>query len=161
MSFFAGIETTGEFEISANFEPIPEGTQVVALANEAKWDEYEGTYYISIAWEILQGEFKNRKIFQKLRVRDDDQKKREKAIKMLAAIDKNAGGLLMRQSVEPSDESLAQALLNKPMALRLGLWDMNGKTGNYVQAVAPIARQGAPSGAPMKRNPIIESDVPF
>jgi hypothetical protein len=136
---------SGEFDGGGgNIEPIPDGSKVLAMATEAKWQEYEGTEYISIQWQIAKPkEYENRRVFQKLYVTDadarakDPAKKRDKALRMLAAIDKNAGGKLAKKGGRPSDVDLMGSLCGKGMLLKLGVWDMNGKTGNHVNAVQP------------------------
>lgn len=147
-------DTGGEFEAGGgNMEPIPAGTTVLAAAEEASWDDYEGTEFISLRWTVLAPEeFKNRKVFQKLYVMGDDRakdpmKKADKAKRMLAAIDTNAGGKLLASGEMPTDESLTKCLVNKPMMLRLEVWefevDGQTKNGNWVSAVAPRGNKGA------------------
>lgn len=144
-----------EYEIpGGNLEPIPDGSSVLALIDEAKWDERNEAEYISLRWSVLApDEFKNRKIFQKLWVTDDDPnakdadkaaKKRDKARRMLAAIDANAGGKLVKQSGKPTDEALTQCLTNKPMIIKVMIWSMDDRErpgekieGNWIAAVAP------------------------
>lgn len=141
------IEKAGTFESGGgDIEPIPAKTQVLAAPDEAKWDEYQGDEYISLRWNILQPkEYANRKIFQKVRVCDSDPKKSDKAKRMLAAIDTNAGGKLLASGERPTDESLTRCLVNKPMVLMLQVWEIekdDGTTakGNWISAVSP--RQG-------------------
>lgn len=127
-----------------NMEPIPAGTQVKAAIDEVKWDEYNGDSYISARWNVIDGEFKNRKIFQKIRVNESDSKKADKAKRMLAAIATNAGGGLFKVETQPTDSDLQQHLLHKPMAIMLQVWEIekedgSGKaSGNWVSAVAPL-----------------------
>lgn len=149
MSFFKlstgqAVQSTGEFESGGgSMEPLPEGTQVMAMVDQAKWDIHEGEYFVSLRWTVaLPEEYKNRKIFQKIKVKSQDAEKRDKALMMLAAIDANAGGQIMALGAEPEDADLANALLNRPMVLKLGLWKMTNdkgeeKSGNWVQKVAP------------------------
>lgn len=135
MSFFGGVTPTTT--ITFDIEPIPKGTTVLAAIESIKWSEYQGERYIDAAWAVLDGEYKGRKIFQKLRVVDSDDKKKERALRMLAAIDKNGGGHLFAAGTEPTDESLQRALANKMMRLKLDVWNMEGKSGNFVCAVSP------------------------
>ena len=99
--------TTGtEYEVSTgNIDPIPAGSSVLAMIDEIKWDRKPtGEEFISARWTVLAPEeYKNRKVFHKLWVTDLDpsakdeqagKSKRDKARKMLAAIDANAGGKL-------------------------------------------------------------------
>jgi len=65
--------------------------------------------------------------------------KTDKARKMLAAIDANAGGKLTAKDARPSDDDLARALQDRPMVITLMTWESNtgGGGGNWVSAVAP------------------------
>ena len=63
---------------------------------------------------------------------------------MLAAIDANCGGKLMASGEEPTDTSLAKALLNKPMHIKVMVWEMDDRKGNWVSAVAPKAKREQP-----------------
>lgn len=154
MSFFqlsdnSAFETNGTFEMGGGkIEPIPNNTQVKAIVDEAKWDEYNNDRYISLRWSIIDGEYLNRKIFQKIKVCETDSAKKDKALRMLAAIDANAGGGLMKLGYEPTDMDLAANLTNKPQAILLQVWEMtkdNGEeiSGNWVSMVAPVGSEFA------------------
>lgn len=178
------VSNTGTFEQEGgNLPPIPEGTQCLAMPEEAKWAEYDGAQYISIRWTVMApAEYQNRKIFQKLWVlgnnpnHKDPQKQGDTAKKMLAAIDANAGGKLMASGAAPTDETLAMNLCYKQMMLKLGLWEMTteggeAKTGNWVKAVAPAGSAQAtqapvqqpqqPQQAPQTSQPQDDGNIPF
>ena len=163
----AATDATGEFDSGGgSFELIPEGTNVLAAISEIEWTLYNGDEYISAKWTILKpDEFKNRKVFQKIRVIDEDIKKSDKAKRMLAAIDKNAsGGKLLSLGRQPTDLDMAKALVNKPMVLKLGVWEMEGKSGNWVQAVSPkTASKPEPSPKPEPANvdDDFDADIPW
>jgi len=127
-----------EFDANPAIKPIPSGSVVRAAIDEASWASYQGTDYIELRWHILDGEYKGRKVFQKVRVKEPDTKKRDKNIRMLAAIDTNAGGGLMRLGTEPSNMDLSANLMNKPMFIKLQVWENEEKTssGNWVAAVS-------------------------
>ena len=183
MSFFTqsngqSVQSTGNFESGGGLAPIPEGTQVLAVIDEAKWDNYQNESFISLRWSIAKPqEYANRKIFQKIKVMDADASKRDKALMMLAAIDTNAGGKLQAAGVQPDTQALAAALMNRPMVLKLGVWELDdkSKSGNWVSKVAPRPQAGstgqsAPAPAPKpqpqpKRAPTafddLDDDVPF
>lgn len=152
MSFWDDIEapSTGEFSTGGGkFELIPDNTDVLAAPDAVAWQEHEGDRYIEIRWSIMAPEaYKNRKIFQKVQVLNADQKKAQKAKQMLAAIDFNVGGHLVKLKREPNDVDLARALLNKSMILKLMTWEMNGKFGNWVSAVAPAKSKAIAEPAP-------------
>ena len=138
-------ENLGQFEMGGGeIIPIPNKTQVLAFIDEIKWDDYEGDVYISARWNIIKPvEYKNRKIFQKIRVNSDDTKKKEKAIKMLMAIDYNAKGGLAASGKEPTTDVMQSKLTNKPMVIMLQIWAIEDKQtgemkkGNWVSAVSP------------------------
>lgn len=182
MSFWATSDgssaqkTEGKFEMGGgDLAPIPDCTSVLAIAEEAKNDEYQGNQYIKVKWRISKpAEYANRVIFQKVYVYDKDAAKADKAKRMLAAIASNAGGGLFtsmeqRQENMPSDMSLAQ-LCNRPMVLKMGVWELDdkSKSGNWVQAVSPAkAGAAAPAPAPAPAaapKPAVEDDldsIPF
>ena len=167
MSFFQlstgqAVQVTGEFDSGGGaMTPLPEGTQVMAMVDQAKWDAHDGEYFVSLRWTVaLPEEYKNRKIFQKIKVKNPDAEKRDKALMMLAAIDANAGGQIMALGAEPEDADLANALLNRPMVLKLGMWEMKNergelKSGNWVQKVAPRKKGAAATpSAPAAAAPV-------
>lgn len=155
MSFFNNIETDGSFEAAPSIEVIPHDTTCVAMLDDAGWTEYQGEEYINLRWTVLEpAVYKGRKIFQKVKVHDSDSKKQEKARRMLAAIDANCGGKLMAAGEEPTDTALAKALLNKPMLIKVMVWEMDDRKGNWISAVSP-------KNKPAPRPAVSEADQDF
>ena len=182
-------KTGAEYEIpGGNMDTIPAGSSVLAMIDEAKWDhtQNDAEEYISLRWTVLAPEeYKNRKVFHKLWVTDHDPNakdhakavaKTDKARKMLAAIDANAGGKLTAKDARPSDDDLAWALQDRPMVITLGVWESNqpgGSGGNWVMAVAPKNKalkigDKAPAkksgGNPLdfnRRGPEVDDEIPF
>lgn len=167
---------TGAFETGGgDMEPIPANTQLNAMVEEASWDEYQGNRHIKIKWRILDGEYAKRVIFQKIHVfgnptAKDVQANADKAKRMLAAIDANAGGQLMQVQNEPSDIDLARCLANKMMTILVQVWSMETETGekksgNWVSAVAPRGQAQAqqPQVQPQaaKPNVLNGDEAPF
>lgn len=167
MSFFdIDMPKGGTFETGGgDIELIPAKTQVLAAPDEVKWDSFnDEPEYISIRWVVLAPkEYKNRKIFQKLKVKDSDQKRSEKAKRMLAAIDQNAGGNIVLAGVEPNDASLTKHLVNCQMVLMLQIWKMEiegqEKSGNWVSAVSP-KKGGKVTESKPASQPLQSADVP-
>lgn len=133
-----------------SMDPLPNDTTALAFVDEAKWDQdRDGNRFISIRWSILAPqEYKNRKVYHKLWVEDDKPtqkdpvKYRDKQKKMLMAIDKNSGGKLFSSNKRPTDEALGIALTNKPMQIKIMLWeqkkdDGSMSRGNWIAAVSP------------------------
>ena len=148
MNFFTtsdnqAIQASTSFDAGAGFEPMPKNTQLKVIIEEAAWtsSQHEEKEFISLTWLCIDGEFKKRKVFQKLHVLHPDTKKSDKAKTMLAAIDANAGGALMASGTMPDDMALSINLMNKPMAIVLDVWEIDGKSGNWVKAVAPLNAQ--------------------
>jgi hypothetical protein len=153
------VEANDSFDAGGGkIEVIPEGTQVLAAIDEAKWDRTDdGDKYISLRWTVLQPEeLANRKVFQKLWVADYEPAalkkgqdkaiaKRDKAKRMLMAIDANAGGKLAAKGSMPTDIDLTSALTMKPMVIKTMVWSQTDRStgnlieGNWVGAVAPKA----------------------
>ena len=171
----------GEFDAGGGtMEPIPDGSSCLAAIDEAKWDKkQDGSEFISLRWTVLApDEYKNRKIFQKLWVTDADpmakdaDKKRDKAKRMLAAIDTNAGGKLLAKPVKPTNESMSACLTNKPMVVKVMVWSMKNAqsgedmSGNWIGAVSPRSKGAAPVAAPKPKAapasaPASDDDIPF
>lgn len=152
----------GSYEIEGgDLEPIPAKTGCIAAIEEAKWDEYDGDRYISLKWRVAQPQqYANRVIFHKVKVfgtsRDKDpQATADRAKRMLAAIDANAGGRLSKIQSEPTDQDLMSALMGKMMAIKVMVWEMeiNGeqRKGNWVSAVSPV--KGGQASAPAAAAP--------
>lgn len=162
--------TDTEFEIGGgNFDPIPAGSSVLAIIDQAQWtrkdrNDLSSPEYLELRWEIVKPEqYAKRKIFHKLWVADLDpnakdeakaKTKRDKALRLLSAIDANAGGKLATLDGKPTDNQLGVALSNKPMVITLMTWDDQNKVpqGNWVSAVAPktkelVVKAAAPSRA--------------
>lgn len=185
----AAVDAQDEFEMpGGNMDPIPDGSSVLALIDEAKWDKREimgepDADYISLRWSVLEPEgFRNRKVFQKLWVTDDDpnadnaekaQKKRDRAKQMLASIDKNAEGQLARQLEMPTDATLGACLTNKPMVIKCMVWTVTDKQtgerieGNWIAAVAPASKPPDVKAAKPKPpavkfdNSALDDEIPF
>lgn len=164
-------QSEGKFEMGGgDIAPIPEDTSVLATAEEAKNSEYQGDEYLNIKWRVAKpAEYANRVIFQKVRVYDKDPSKADKAKKMLGAIAANAGGGLFtameqRKEAKPSDQSLAQ-LCNRPMVLKLGIWELEDKSknGNWVKAVSPAKAQATAPAPTPKPAPVdnFDDEIPF
>jgi len=151
-----------------NIDPIPDNTTCLAMPDEAKWATKDDAEYISLRWRVAKpAAYENRVIFQKLFVSDDDpnvrdaakmDRKRDKAKRMLAAIDANAGGKLMKKRAKPTDVELAAALIGRPMTVKVMLWEMEDRekpgatiSGNWIASVS------AKSSVPEVAKPVARS----
>lgn len=181
-------DTGDNYEVpGGNLQPIPADSDVLAVIDESKWAEKNGDEYLSLRWSVVApDEYKNRKVFHKLWVTDLEpealkkgedkaEEKRNKARRMLAAIDANAGGRLARKDGKPSDDDLAMHLCNKPMIIKCMVWAIDDRktgetiTGNWVAAVAPKAKGidvKAQAAAPARKSGgaasrVDDDEIPF
>ena len=163
-----------------SFEPIPDKTNCLMSIVSAAWSE-KAPKYINIQWSVVKPDaLANRRVFQKLWVKDfdprakDAEKKRDKAKKMLRIIDENAGGKLAKAGREPDDDDLALALTNKQMIAKVMVWEMTGDDGkpiegNWISAVSPktggsmtvseIAKPATRKPAPVDDD--LDDEIPF
>jgi len=160
------IVSDGSFNASGSgLALIPGGTDLLVYPDECKWETYLGERFIKIRWDVLSPmQYKGRKVFQKIRVEDEDSDKRDKAMRMLSAIDANAGGKLLASGVEPTDEAMMMCLSNKQMIVKVEEWEMNGKKGNWVCAVSKYTPGGASKVSetpPTPKMEVADEDVPF
>ena len=134
---------------SNSFETIPDNTKALAIISSAEWrdaNEYNGRH-ISLTWDIVEGEFKGRKVFQKIKLFETDKTKALKAQKMLIAIDANCKGAIVAAGVEPTQQGL-QSLLHSPMYILIKEYEMNGSKGNWVAAVSARTTPKEPVATP-------------
>lgn len=171
------VESTETFEMGGgDLEPIPNNTGCIATIEEAKWDEFQDDRYISLKWRVVDPQaYANRVVYQKVKVFGtsnckDPKATSDKAKKMLAAIDANAGGGLRKINGEPTDYDLMVSLAGKLMAIKLMVWEMeiNGeeRKGNWVAAVSPHKTNGSAAAKPQPtaQAPVIDDgsdSIPF
>lgn len=145
-----------EYEVpGGSMEPIPNNSDCLAYVKAVKWAKKRDAQerYIEVQWQVEKPEaYLSRVVFQKLWVDDLDpsaktqekaKEKRDKARKMLATIDANAKGRLMQSAEAPTDDSLALALVDARMVIKVMLWEMDDRStgekirGNWISAVKP------------------------
>ncbi len=80
-------EITGSIEdaFAKTFKQIPDGTLALAKIDSFVNAEYQGSKYLSIDWQLTDGDFKGQKVNQKLKVFGED-KVRHRALNMLKLI---------------------------------------------------------------------------
>lgn len=166
-------ETEYEAPQGGDLSPIPDGTDVMAYIDEAKWDKKGEAEYISLRWRVAKPEvYKNRVVFHKLWVMGDNpdakdiekaKKQGDNAKKMLSAIDANAGGQLIKVKGIPADEDLQRCLMNKFMVIKLKVWEMTGNngekmSGNWICAISSkekgVAEVTKPAAAEKPFDPV-------
>src|SRR5215217_3102831 len=106
-----------------DFSVIPDGT--MALAKIIKFSKYEdknNNFYYEIEWSLVDGDFKGRKVTQKIKAFDSDAKVRHRALNMLKLI-----YVLFKvkpeSANEPSDKEL-MSFVNKVAGIRIREWSI-------------------------------------
>ena len=163
---------TADYQAQTDLPPIPDKTVVRAAITQIKWDMFtkdsldgktkNGERYINARWDVIDGEYAKRVIFQKIKVGSEGEKTRDNALDMLAAIDMNAsGGKMMTLGREPSDMELMSILSSKPMHIRLRVWNDDNKQpkGNWIDAVSS-AKSGKKPAANATTAPIVVEPAP-
>ena len=167
MSIFAELnqsERGTSFESGGgDFAPIPSGTELKAMIEDCQWQtprEEGRPDFVSLRWKVIDGEYNNRVIFQKVHIKDAEEKKRKKALNMLSAIDKNCGSGIEKLGTMPTDAELNANLLHKPMAIKVQAWNMTvdgeRKQGNWVSKVSALN-----STTPKPTPQVSDDDIPF
>jgi hypothetical protein len=166
------VETTIDLDVS---EPLPAGSYI-AIVTDVTSKSWEGEpEVITLQWRVVDGEYKNRIVFQRLRIYDTDQQKAIKAFRMLCAIDANCGGRFKAERMDATPENLKMAFVRRMMRITLKIWELNDKRGNFVVGIAPsstpapaAAPAAAPASAPEANQPVIgasvnpeDDDIPF
>lgn len=147
----APVQATTEMEVGGA-EPMPSGTAAICVIDAIEWKEWEGDEYINVRWCVVQHpDYKDRKVFHKVRVCDADTKKRDKALKMLATLDNITGAKLMESGKRPTDVDLGR-MMNRPVHVTFDVWEIDGRSGNWVRAVAPAAGAAAAQPAASKED---------
>jgi hypothetical protein len=150
------IEPTTSYEASGFQAIIPDGTQLHANILEATWEEKTqyANQLIKITWYIVEkGAYNGFLINQKLHLNADKASKADKAKEMLATIDTNCKGALMKLAqagklVEGDNMQLARALNGGSALLTVAEYEMDRDdgskmTGNWIRAVSPVAKKQA------------------
>lgn len=153
MSFFTTsdgepIEQVTEFANTGIQPLIPAGTQLLCAIAGATWEDATNfdNEYINIMLHVVQrGDYKDFIVNHKLRVNDNEPKKKDKALKMLMAYDTNCkGGLLATDKAgkKITDAVLARALNGGEIVATFDVWEQEGndgvlRTGNWVRAIGP------------------------
>lgn len=134
----------------ASFDALPAGDYIAAIVDSKMKTTKAGTgEYLSLTWEIMEGEYKGRKLFENLNLQNPNPKAQEIARGSFAAIRKATNVLNPQDSVD---------LHNIPVAIKVGgKKDEAGEIQNVIKAYKPkseLAASNAPASGsipPYKR----------
>jgi hypothetical protein len=115
-----------------NFDAIPAGLyKAIATASENKENKKGTGSYLQIAWEIIEGEFKGRKLWSRLNLQNQSAQAVGIAKKELSSICRAIGILV------PVD---SENLHNKPLILSVAIEKRadNGEMSNRIKGYAAV-----------------------
>lgn len=167
-------EATGTYEQPNPNAPIPEGEKVLSAPYSMQWEGFPGSdhKHINVKWAVIDGDYEGKKFFQPIYIRGTDpsgqyykaneqDKIIAKAKAMFAAIDKNAGGHIVKSGKEPTDDLMEQHIIGAQMLVTLGV---NKAGKNIVRSVSPApADTPKPAPKPKQDNGFddIDDSIPF
>lgn len=156
------IDGSEENAFTQTFEVIPNGTTAIAMVKtiiKKTIDNYDKFFY-EITWKIVEGDFKNQEVKQKLKLFDEEPQKADRAVNMLVRI-YNICSYKPAHDNAPMIEDLVP-LIGKLCGIKIQEWsfpkeDGTFAEGNWVSEVhAPDANfkaETAPRVAKVKRTP--------
>jgi len=110
---------------------IPDGTMAISKIAKFTLQENYGKKYYEIEWELCDGEFKGRRVFQKIHAFDQDSKKQHKALNMMLLLYKTFN-LKPTSSEAPSDQDLL--IFNGKIAgIKIQEWSMQRDDGTMAE----------------------------
>ena len=126
----------------ASFEPVPTGEYTVMITeSDLKPTKSGDGQYLQLVYEILDGDYKNRKIWDRLNIVNRNSTATEIAQRALSAICHSVGVLHPKDSAE---------LHNKPFVVKVGIRPAQGEfsESNTVKGYSSIKNQkpAAPGG---------------
>jgi hypothetical protein len=134
-----------------DFSPLPAG-DYPAMVEKTEWANVFGETdqdpkHLKLTITIIDGEYKNRKVWRKLKLRDLDPAEKKKATGVLAQL---------LDAINLNGINNTAELCNIPHIVKLTIWTPpNGKPMNVVNSFAPMvavnpATIGQPVGEPAK-----------
>lgn len=139
-----------EVSPSTGFEPIPLGKYHAVITESEMRDTKSGNgKYLQLTFEVIEGKYANRKIFERLNIINPNQQAKEIALSNLSSICHCAGVLHVKDSSE---------LHNKPMIINVGIRPANGQypANNEIKGYESLRRNAA---APAQVQPAPQAET--
>jgi hypothetical protein len=147
MAFFDGCSGKAEDAYVGDFSIIPNNTTARAMIKTIQVMETSNKYtgaqkFIEISWQLLDGDFKNREVKQKIKCFEGDESALKRARNMLLLVMKLCQFQLSHE-LEPTTFDLLP-LTGKMLGIKIREWSMEKKDGsgtmegNFVSEVHPL-----------------------
>lgn len=108
---FFGSFNAGEVEYKSQYDLLPAGSYTAVVASGEKKTSQKGSEYLSLCFEVIEGEYTNRKLFNNYNVYHTDPKVKQIAINEMAGLCQ-AINIMTPQNIEE--------LCNKPLIIEVG-----------------------------------------
>jgi hypothetical protein len=144
-----------EAEPMAPMGPVPAGEYLVCVSDSDMKPTKSGSgQYLQLTFSILQGEHKNRKVYARLNLVNDNVTAVKIAKSELAAICQAVGVAEIKDSAQ---------LHNKPLVVKVEVREYNGKESNEIRGYRASKGAVMPAGVvpePVAK-PVADEDLPF
>lgn len=162
-------------KVASDSGVLPENAVVDCVIEKIEYFDSEDNVTVNAMWRVTGKDFTNRVIFQKLLIDGNDtfnpdksETKRKRARQMFALIVRLAGAnkieQLLRSGTLPTGQQLTM-LVGTKARLMLGVWDFNGKTGNWVKGMEKVTNEPVVNEVPAKRSAPkatdLDDEIPF
>ena len=137
----ANLDNFNADEYKDEYQPLPAGTYQAVITNSEMKPTKKGGEYLSLTIEIIAGQYKGRKVFDNLNMKNANPETEKIARIQLANICRCVGIINIRDSSE---------LHNKPLQVRLAIKPETPEypAGNQVKGWEPMGGTVAPVSAP-------------
>lgn len=142
-----------QVEPNAVLEPLPAGWyQAVFTASEEKPTKAQTGSYLQLTCEIIDGQYRGRKVIERLNLNNPNEQAREIASRTLSAICRAVGVMTPRRSED---------LLDRPFRVKIAVKPGDGQYGPSNEIKGYEAAGGSAAAAPAAAAPAAASVPPW
>jgi len=151
-----------EIEPTGNFEPLPLGEFLVVIsASEMKPTKNGKGKYLQLTYDVIsEGEYKGRKVFDRLNLVNENEQAQEIAQRSLSAICRCVGVLHPKNSEELHDKPMVIKVGIRPASgeyqatnVVKGYMRTDGKDLKEVTETTPVAKTAPAAASGVKKKP--------
>lgn len=128
---------------TSTFDPLPNGTyRMHVTESEVKPTRNGSGQYLQLVWEVIDGDFKGRKVWDRLNIENANQTAKEIALRSLSAICHAAGVLKLSHSTQLHHKPVMVKLVVKQDAGYEPRNEVKGYTAVEGGAGVPLPKSG-------------------